>query len=79
MDGSGIGVQFSTGAWDFLLCTTSRPFVGLTLPPLQLVPGALSPGVKWQRQEANHSPSVPRLRMFGDIPPFTHPSSWHGI
>jgi hypothetical protein len=33
-----------------------RPALGLTQPPKQGVPGALSPGVKRPGREADHSP-----------------------
>jgi hypothetical protein len=36
--------------------TVSRPTLGLTQPPIQLVAGALSLGVKRQGREADHSP-----------------------
>jgi len=39
-----------------LLATTSRPVLGTTQPPIQWVQGALSPGVKRSRREADHSP-----------------------
>jgi hypothetical protein len=52
LDGQGIGVQFPTGASDFLFSTTSR----LTVRPTQWVPVAPSAGVKWLRPEADHSP-----------------------
>jgi hypothetical protein len=38
-------------------------------PPIQWVPGALTPGVKLMELEADHSPHLmPRLRMSGAIP-----------
>jgi hypothetical protein len=40
----------------FLLFTSSRPALGPTNPTIQLVPGALSPGVKRQRHEVDHLP-----------------------
>jgi hypothetical protein len=40
---------------NFLFSTSSRPALGSTQPPIQLVPGALSPGVKRQGREADHS------------------------
>jgi hypothetical protein len=39
----------------FLLTTASRPTLGLTQPPIQRVPGALSMGVKQPGREADHS------------------------
>jgi hypothetical protein len=39
-----------------LFATASRPVLGPTQPPIQWVPGVLSPGVKRPRCEAYHSP-----------------------
>jgi hypothetical protein len=36
--------------------TERRPALGSTQPPIQWVPGALSPRVKRQGREADHSP-----------------------
>jgi hypothetical protein len=41
---------------NFLSSTSSRPALGPTQPHIQLVPGALSPGVKRPGREADHSP-----------------------
>jgi hypothetical protein len=56
----GYGLVFpGTGVW-FLLevrgCATFILGVGPTHPPMQWMPGALSPGVKWLRYEPDHSP-----------------------
>jgi len=40
----------------FLLATTSGLALGPIQPPIQEVPGALSPGVKQLEPEAEHSP-----------------------
>jgi hypothetical protein len=40
----------------FLFTTASRTALGPTQPPIQLVPGALSLGIKWPGREADHSP-----------------------
>jgi hypothetical protein len=54
----------------FLFTTASRPAVGPTQPPIHLVPGALSVGVKQPSHEADHSPHpVPRSRMHEATPP----------
>jgi hypothetical protein len=41
---------------NFIFSTSSRPVLGSTQPPIQWVPGALSPGVKRSGREADHSP-----------------------
>jgi hypothetical protein len=40
---------------NFYFSMLSRPALGSTQPPLQWVPGALSPGVKRPGREADHS------------------------
>jgi hypothetical protein len=62
---------------NFLFSTSSGPFLGSTQPPVQWIPGALSPGVKRQGREADHSPPIkPRLRKRGSIHPLPHTPSW---
>jgi hypothetical protein len=41
----------------FLFTTVSRPALGPTQPPIQLVPGTLSVGVNRPGREADHSPT----------------------
>jgi hypothetical protein len=41
---------------NFLICASSRPALGSTQPPIQWIPGDLSPGVKRLGREADHSP-----------------------
>jgi hypothetical protein len=54
----------------FLFVTVSRPALGPTQPPIQWVPGALTPGVKRPGSEADHSPpSSTEFKMGGTIPP----------
>jgi hypothetical protein len=61
----------------FLIFTASRPVLGSTQPPIQWVPGVLSPRVKQQGHEADHSPlSSAEVRNGGAIPPLTCMSSW---
>jgi hypothetical protein len=64
----------------FLFSTASRPAVGPTQPPIQWVPGALSPGVKRKWREADHSPpSSDEAKNGGAIPPLAHMPSWHCV
>jgi hypothetical protein len=44
------------GGKNFHFSISSRPALGFTQPPIQLEPGALSPGVKRTGREADHSP-----------------------
>jgi hypothetical protein len=46
LDDRAIGVRSQAGAKDFPLASVSRPALGPTQPPVQWVPGVLSPGVK---------------------------------
>jgi hypothetical protein len=65
------GVQFLAGTMvEFFLFAIARPSLGLTQLPIQWVPGALIPGVKWPGREAHHSPqSSVELRRRGAILP----------
>jgi hypothetical protein len=60
---------------NFLFSTSSRPTVGPTQPHIQWVPGPLSPGVKRQGREADHSPptsaEVKKMRIYTSTPPDT--------
>jgi hypothetical protein len=49
------GFDSRQGLGIFLFATASRPAVGSTQPPMQWVPGALSPEVNRQGREADHS------------------------
>jgi hypothetical protein len=46
LDDRAIRVRSSAGAKDFPLASVSRPALVSTQPPVQWVPGVLSPGVK---------------------------------
>jgi hypothetical protein len=46
LDDRVIEVRFPTGAEDFFLAPASRTALRPTKPPIQSVPGVLSPGVK---------------------------------
>jgi hypothetical protein len=57
---------------------TSRPTLEHTQPHTQWVSGALSPGVKLQGREADHSyASSEEIMNGGTIPPLPHMASCH--
>jgi hypothetical protein len=61
----------------FLLFITSRQVLRPTQPPIQWVKKNLSPRVKRQRREIDHSPpSTARVKKVGAIPPLHHTSTW---
>jgi hypothetical protein len=66
------GFESPQGLGIFLFDTMSRPAPGPTQPPLQWVPGAVSPGINRPGREADHSPpsSTEVKRITGAIPPF---------
>jgi hypothetical protein len=73
------GVLFPAGARDFSLFKASRPALGPTQPPMQWVPGVLSPGAKRPGREADCSPpSTADVKNGGAIPALLNTSSWHG-
>jgi hypothetical protein len=56
LDDRAIGVRYPAGASIFPLSSVSRPALGPTQPPVQRVPGVLSPGVKVRPgRDADHS------------------------
>jgi hypothetical protein len=56
----------------------SRPAREPMKSSTQWVSGAVSPGVKCQGHEADHSsPHSAEVKNDGDIPPLPHTSSWH--
>jgi hypothetical protein len=68
LDDQGVGVRVPVRSRIF---TSSRPVLGPTEPPIQYVPGAISP-----EREADNSQLVPRSRKRGSIHPLPHPFSW---
>jgi hypothetical protein len=74
--GPGLGFRY----WHIfsVFVTTFRLALDPTQPPIQWVPGTLSPKVRRPECEAGHSPpSSVEVRMCGAIPPFPH--SVHGV
>jgi hypothetical protein len=73
LDDQGVGVRVPVGS-RILFSKSSRPALGPTQPPIQWVPGTLSPGVKHQRREADHSPptgvEVKKTYNYDSIPPY---------
>jgi hypothetical protein len=62
---------------NFLFSTSSTPAPGSTQPPIQWVPGDLSPGVKRPGVKlATRLQLVPMSRKCGSIHPFPHTPSW---
>jgi hypothetical protein len=86
---SSVGVATGYGLCDrgsipgrgnvFLYSIAFRPNLGPTLPLIQWVPRALSPGVKRPRRETDHSPaSSAEVKNDGTtIPPLPRVPSWH--
>jgi hypothetical protein len=62
------------GGKTFLFPTASIPVLGPTQPPIQWVPGVLSPGVKRSGREADHSPptsvEVKKTWIYTFTPPY---------
>jgi hypothetical protein len=59
---------------NFLFSTSSRPALGPTQPPIQWILGALSPGIKRQGHDADHSPptsaEVKKMWIYTSTPPY---------
>jgi hypothetical protein len=76
----GIATGYGPGrVKNFLFSKSSRPAVGSTQSPNQLVPGALSSGVKRPGREVDHSPQTRAevKRMW--ICTFHSPIRLHGV
>jgi hypothetical protein len=74
LDDRGVGVPSSGKVKNFLFSKLSRPALGSTQPPIQWVPGTLSPGVKRQGREGDHSlpanAEVKKMRIYTSTPPY---------
>jgi hypothetical protein len=68
------------GQESLLFSIASTSHLGPIQPHIQWVPAAVSPGVKRQGREADHSPiSSAELKNGGAIPSLSHTSSWRGV
>jgi hypothetical protein len=72
LDDQGVGVRVLVGSRIFYAVQTGP---GVTQPPIQWVSGVLSPGVKRQGHEADHSPAasaqVKKMWLYTSTPPYT--------
>jgi hypothetical protein len=70
--------SFSPGqVKNFLFSTSVIPAPGFTQPPIQWVPGALSPGIKRQGREAKHSsPTTVEVKKIWIYTSSPHTPSW---
>jgi Ni/Co efflux regulator RcnB len=63
---------------NFLFFKSSRPALRSTHPPIQWVPGALSPGVKRPGREVDHSPPIcTEVKKMWICTSTPHTPSWH--
>jgi hypothetical protein len=73
LDNWGVGVLVQVGPR--IVSKSYRPALGSTQPPIQWVPGALSPGVKRPGREADHSPpasaEAKKMWIYTSTPPCT--------
>jgi hypothetical protein len=73
LDDQEVGVRVAMGA-KLLFSTSSTLDLGPTQPPIQWVPGALSPAVRRPGREADHSPAasaeVKKMWIYRSTPPY---------
>jgi hypothetical protein len=72
----GVRVQFPERVRELPLLHNVQARSGAHLHPIQWVPGPVSPGIKQQGCEADHSPPSSAKVNDGAIPPLSHTSSW---
>jgi hypothetical protein len=72
-----VWVRVPVGSKNVLFSTASRPVLGPTQPPIQLVTGAPSLWVKRQGRETDHPPPTSaEVKKMWSIHPLPHTSSW---
>jgi hypothetical protein len=72
------GFDFCQGQEILLLSIASTLAMGPTQPPIQWLPGAVSPGVNRQGREADNSrPSSVEVKNGRAVPPLPHIPSWY--
>jgi hypothetical protein len=75
-----MGLDFRQGQDIFRFSVASRPALGPIQPPLQWLQAGLSPGIKRQKREADHShPSGVEVKNDRTIPSLSKTSSWRDI
>jgi hypothetical protein len=75
MDDRGVGVRVPVGS-EFSVPCIIQTGSGPTQPPIQWVPGALSPGQSgWGVKLTTHLQLVPRSRKCGSVRPLPHTPS----
>jgi hypothetical protein len=75
LEDRGVGDGVPVGSRIFSSPRRPKPALGSTQPPTQCAPGALSPGVKRQGREADHSPpasvEVKKIWIYTSTPTYT--------
>jgi hypothetical protein len=75
-----VRVRFPIGESDFSVLHNVQTGSGAHPASYTAGTGAVSPGIKRQGREADHSvPSRSKIKNSGAIPPLPRTSSWHGI
>jgi hypothetical protein len=76
----GVRVRFLVGERDYSLLHNIQTSFGTHPTSYTISTGAVSPGVKQQRHEADHSPpSSTEVKNSGAIPPFPTFMAWYLI
>jgi hypothetical protein len=74
LDDRGVGARVPIGSRIFSSPRRKRPVLGPNQPPIQWVPGAISPGVKRPWREDDYSPpisaEVKNTRIYTSTPPY---------